>query len=96
MEKVEETIVKALSSLEGELQGKYHSLESLSESERKEMVDNHFLFKEKDRFQEAAFLKRNWPKGRGIFHNTDKTFLVWVNEEDQLRIISMQKGGDIG
>ena len=34
--------------------------------------------------------------GRGIFHNADKTFLVWVNEEDQLRIISMQKGADIG
>ena len=28
---------------------------------------------------------------RGIFHNKDKTFLTWVNEEDQLRIISMQK-----
>merc|ERR1711941_115656 len=27
--------------------------------------------------------------------NADKTFLVWVNEEDQLRIISMQKGGDV-
>merc|ERR1712020_217652 len=33
--------------------------------------------------------------GRGIFHNTEKTFLTWVNEEDQLRIISMQKGGDV-
>merc|ERR1712158_316217 len=31
----------------------------------------------------------------GIFHNADKTFLVWVNEEDQLRIISMQGGGDV-
>ncbi|ORC88157.1 arginine kinase, partial [Trypanosoma theileri] len=25
----------------------------------------------------------------------EKTFLVWVNEEDQLRIISMQKGGNL-
>merc|ERR1712098_916824 len=25
----------------------------------------------------------------------DKTFLTWVNEEDQLRIISMEKGGDV-
>lgn len=33
--------------------------------------------------------------GRGIFYNEDKTFLVWVNEEDHLRIISMQKGGDL-
>ena len=40
-------------------------------------------------------LNRDWPSGRGIFHNNDKTFLVWVNEEDQLRIISMQPGAGI-
>merc|ERR1712038_419758 len=40
-------------------------------------------------------MERDWPEGRGIFHNEAKTFLVWVNEEDQLRIISMQKGGDV-
>merc|ERR1712203_1334478 len=43
----------------------------------------------------VAGMERDWPEGRGILHNTDKTFLVWVNEEDQLRIISMQKGGDV-
>jgi protein-arginine kinase len=37
-----------------------------------------------------------WPKGRGIFHNDDKTFLIWLNEEDHLRIISMQNGSDVG
>jgi len=53
------------------------------------------LFKEGDRFLEAAGLNRDWSKGRGIYHNHDKTFLVWINEEDQLRIISMQKGGNV-
>ena len=38
-------------------------------------------------------MERDWPEGRGIFHNKEKTFLTWVNEEDQLRIISMQKVG---
>lgn len=28
-------------------------------------------------------------------HNENKTFLVWVNEEDHLRVISMQKGGNM-
>ena len=28
-------------------------------------------------------------------HNKDKTFLVWINEEDHTRMISMQKGGDM-
>ncbi len=40
-------------------------------------------------------MERDWPEGRGIFHNEAKTFMVWVNEEDQMRIISMQKGGDV-
>merc|ERR1719323_2364390 len=44
---------------------------------------------------EVAGMERDWPEGRGIFHNKEKTFLTWVNEEDQLRIISMQKGGDV-
>ena len=44
----------------------------------------------------ACGCNRVWPSGRGIFHNAEKTFLALVNEEDQLRIISMQKGADIG
>ena len=40
-------------------------------------------------------MERDWPEGRGIFHNDAKTFLLWVNEEDQTRIISMQQGGDV-
>uniref|UniRef100_A0A8C6ZAZ8 Creatine kinase M-type n=1 Tax=Nothoprocta perdicaria TaxID=30464 RepID=A0A8C6ZAZ8_NOTPE len=28
-------------------------------------------------------------------HNDNKTFLVWVNEEDHLRVISMEKGGNM-
>ena len=63
-------------------------------------VSNSFLtrsfnFREGDRFLRDCGLNRDWPEGRGIFHNNEKTFLVWVNEEDQLRIISMQPGADI-
>lgn len=61
----------------------------------KQLIDDHFLFKEGDRFLKACNLNRDWPSGRGIFHNEKKTFLVWVNEEDQLRIISMQPGAGI-
>lgn len=28
-------------------------------------------------------------------HNNDKNFLVWVNEEDHTRVISMEKGGNM-
>jgi len=40
-------------------------------------------------------MHRDWPDGRGIFHNDAKNFLVWLNEEDHTRIISMQMGADI-
>jgi creatine kinase len=48
------------------------------------------------RFNEAAGVYRDWPKSRGIYHNPAKNFLVWLNEEDNLRIISMQMGGNLG
>merc|ERR1719442_32547 len=67
----------------------------MSEKDQKQLIEDHFLFKEGDRFLESCNLNRDWPSGRGIFHNANKTFLVWVNEEDQLRIISMQPGADI-
>lgn len=28
-------------------------------------------------------------------HNNEKTFLIWINEEDHTRIISMEKGGNM-
>jgi len=54
------------------------------------------FYTEGDRFLQTANACRYWPAGRGIFHNDAKTFLIWVNEEDHLRIISMQMGGDLG
>jgi creatine kinase/arginine kinase len=67
----------------------------MTDSEKKQLIADHFLFKGGDKYLESCGLEREWPKNRGIFHNDAKTFLVWVNEEDQLRIISMQKGSNI-
>ena len=92
---VEQQVLNSLNLLEGKLSGTYYPLPGMSESDRNQLVEDHFLFKAGDRFLEAAGLNRDWPEGRGIYHNDEKTFLVWVNEEDQLRIISMQMGGDI-
>jgi len=92
---IESKVTQALSKFDGELKGKYYSLDSLSPKDRQQLIDDHFLFKEGDRFLDACGLNRNWPKNRGIYHNDAKTFLTWVNEEDQLRIISMQPGANI-
>ncbi len=94
-DEVEKIVSSALNSLEGSLEGRYFPLLGMSEEDRLSLVQDHFLFKAGDRFLESAGLNRDWPNGRGIYHNNEKTFLVWINEEDELRIISMQKGGDI-
>jgi len=86
---------KAFEGLEGDLAGTYYPLTGMDEKDRQQLVDDHFLFMSGDKNLQVAGMERDWPEGRGIFHNKDKTFLVWVNEEDQLRIISMQKGSDV-
>ncbi len=92
---VEARVSGALEGLTGRLAGRYYPLAGMDKDVQRRLIEDHFLFKEGDRFLEAAGLNRDWPEGRGIFHNDEKTFLVWVNEEDQMRIISMQPGGDI-
>jgi creatine kinase/arginine kinase len=92
---IESDVSAALGRLTGSLSGSYYPLSGMSEEISKQLIEDHFLFKAGDRFLESAGLNRDWPEGRGIYHNDEKTFLVWINEEDQLRIISMQQGGDI-
>ncbi|CAD5217424.1 unnamed protein product [Bursaphelenchus xylophilus] len=79
-----------------ELKGTYYPLTGMSKETQNQLIKDHFLFKEGDRHLQHANACNFWPKGRGIFHNNDKTFLVWVNEEDHLRLISMQEGSDVG
>ena len=92
---VENLMSKAFNNLQGDLAGTYYPLTGMVEKVRQQLVDDHFLFVSGDKNLIVSGMERDWPEGRGIFHNKDKTFLTWVNEEDQLRIISMQKGGDV-
>merc|ERR1711926_77369 len=83
---VENLMKKAFANLKGDLAGTYFPLTGMGEKVRQQLVDDHFLFVSGDPNLKVAGME-------GIFHNKEKTFLTWVNEEDQLRIISMQKGG---
>merc|ERR1711936_639343 len=92
---VEKLMINAVKNFPSDLAGEYYPLTGMEESVRQQLVDDHFLFVSGDKNLQVAGMERDWPEGRGIFHNKEKTFLVWVNEEDQLRIISMQKGSDV-
>jgi len=94
---MEKKVKAALESVKDKsLKGTYYPLDGMDKRTQKQLIDDHFLFKEGDRFLQHANACRYWPKGRGIFHNNEKTFLIWVNEEDHLRIISMEQGSDVG
>jgi len=92
---VEKLMKNAVKNFPSDLAGNYYPLTGMNEKVRQQLVDDHFLFVSGDRNLTVAGMERDWPEGRGIFHNDKKTFLIWVNEEDQLRIISMQMGGDV-
>jgi creatine kinase len=94
---VEKILSEALSSLDGPFKGTYYPLAGMSEETQDKLIDDHFLFdKPVSPLLLASRMARDWPESRGIWHNEEKNFLVWVNEEDHLRIISMQMGGDLG
>lgn len=40
-------------------------------------------------------MHRDWPDGRGAFVAKSEKFIVWANEEDHIRIVSMQYDNDM-
>ena len=62
------------------------------------MRRKHYLFNDvtTDNHLTSSGVASDWPYGRGIWLSTDKTKMIWVGEEDQLRIISIVHGNDLG
>lgn len=92
---IEQNVRNVLEELQGELSGVYHPISGIDRAEQEELARNHLLFEADDRFLRAGNAYSHWPTGRGIFCNQARTFAVWVNEEDHLRIMSIQKGADM-
>ncbi|XP_041461082.1 creatine kinase U-type, mitochondrial-like [Lytechinus variegatus] len=94
--KIEEIVTQALGGMKGDLTGKYYSLTTMSEQDQQKLIDDHFLFdKPVSPLLTCAGMARDWPDARGIWHNYQKNFLVWVNEEDHTRLISMENGANM-
>ncbi|ERE81679.1 creatine kinase S-type [Cricetulus griseus] len=93
---VENVAITALEGLKGDLAGRYYKLSEMTEQDQQRLIDDHFLFdKPVSPLLTCAGMARDWPDARGIWHNYDKTFLIWINEEDHTRVISMEKGGNM-
>jgi len=93
---LESRIREACNTMTGDLAGTYQSLCDMSNDERNALIEEHILFNDADdKYLRAAQGYQDWPIGRGVFMNKAKNFIVWVNEEDHIRIISMQKGASL-
>jgi protein-arginine kinase len=85
----------AAKNLPRELGGSYLSFKDLSPAQLQACITRKQAFPRGDRFQEAAGINRDFPEARGIFSSRDKQFMIWVNEEDHLRIIALEASADI-
>lgn len=87
------------------LDGTYYSLTpdsayQISPEQHQALVDRHYMFKDmtEDPHLKVSDLASDWPYGRGMFMKEVGGFklIVWVGEEDLLRIMCMGHGSDIG
>jgi len=103
---LEALVVKALHGLSGELKGDYYPLAGsttyapkptgIDKETEERLIKEGYMFQKPDEPMLLSWrMERDWPQARGIYHNDEKTALVWVNEEDHLRIISMERGYNI-
>merc|ERR1711868_52383 len=103
---VERVVVKGLLNMTGDLAGAYFPLAGsrsysampggMTEAKENSLRSRGNLFQEPDStLLLSSGCGRHWPDARGIFHNNDENLFVWVNEEDQMRIVSMEKGDNV-
>eukprot|EP00755_Sulcionema_specki_P003666 Sspe_Gene.28193::Locus_12626_Transcript_1_1_Confidence_1.000_Length_1632::g.28193::m.28193/K00933/E2.7.3.2; creatine kinase len=100
--KLEKAVVDGLKNLQDDMSGEYYPLygsqswhempNGMPHEKEEELRKMGNLFQEPDStLLLASGMGRHWPDARGIFHNKDKNLFVWVNEEDHMRIVSMQR-----
>jgi len=81
--------------------GVYLPVLSMSNEQNLDLIERHILFDNPNEWTIASGLGRDWPDGRAIYANVsdiqsqNAEFIIWVNEEDHLRIMTLKKGGDI-
>jgi creatine kinase len=94
---VENLLTAALANMPADLSGIYYPLGDMTKEQEDQLQSSGFLFQKPTPNNVLANCGagRDWPHARGIFHNKDKTFLVWINEEDHMRCIAMQDGGNV-
>ncbi|MCP3943278.1 MAG: arginine kinase [Desulfobacteraceae bacterium] len=93
--RVEFLVSDAVKNMPQNLKGQYIPFQDMPPSQMENLLTKKLAFPKGDRFQDTAGINRDFPNSRGIFLSRDKKFMIWVNEEDHLRIISLESSCDI-
>lgn len=96
---MENKMCNAFDKLVEKFGGGYNSLTPghkhfIDDAKYNELVKKHFMFKDMadDAYLASAGIASHWPVGRGCYVSGDEQFIIWVGEEDHLRIMCMKKG----
>jgi len=96
---MENKMCGAFGVLQNTFGGRYYSLteghtDFIDATTYNELVKAHFMFKDMadDCYLASAGIASDWPTGRGCYISADQQFIIWVGEEDHLRIMCMKKG----
>lgn len=96
---LENKMREAFEILKKKFGGRYHSItpgspDFINKDEYNALVKAHIMFKDMaaDTYLSTAGIASDWPYGRGCYVSEDKGFIIWVGEEDHLRIMCMKKG----
>jgi len=77
-----------------DLTGKYTSIGNLNQREQVKLLSQEVF-----RLSGDCWMKEpgsvEWQEGQGVFVNNYSNFVLWVNVEDQMRLISFSKGQDL-
>jgi len=99
---MESKLSGAFDKLKAKYGGRYYSLtpgspDFINDDEYKALVKARFMFKDMaaDTYLADAGIASDWPYGRGCYVSGDEGFIIWVGEEDHMRIMCMNKNGAI-
>jgi len=77
-----------------ELNGTFTTLKNLNTRDQSKFLDKDVFHLTYDDWMSTPGA-RQWSDGEGVFVNNYSNFLLWVNLEDQLRLVSVAKGQDL-
>lgn len=86
---VEKKIVDTL----GEVYGQYHKYNRLDD-EIKAWLETEGIDITRQKAHDSAGINEDWPNCRGVFIDDNKEFVVLVNFEDHIQIITISNNGD--